>query len=101
MPSSYIGCLGSILPTLGLGVRLSLVSSRVPSLPMVAIHDRRVDSRLRWARTRSPAYHTRGSVEKGELKPGGARAVPEDACGACWVRVGRRRWMANALVQGY
>eukprot|EP00985_Skeletonema_marinoi_P006009 scaffold2603_cov168-Skeletonema_marinoi.AAC.1 len=42
---------------------------------------------------------TRGSVEKGELKPGGARAVPEDACGACWVRVGRRRWMANALVQ--
>eukprot|EP00985_Skeletonema_marinoi_P032525 scaffold39165_cov180-Skeletonema_marinoi.AAC.3 len=42
---------------------------------------------------------TRGSVEKGELKPGGARAVPEDARGACWVRVGRRRWMANALVQ--
>eukprot|EP00985_Skeletonema_marinoi_P027024 scaffold21542_cov129-Skeletonema_marinoi.AAC.1 len=42
---------------------------------------------------------TRGSVEKGELKPGGARAEPEDACGACWVRVGRRRWMANALVQ--
>eukprot|EP00985_Skeletonema_marinoi_P006599 scaffold2855_cov172-Skeletonema_marinoi.AAC.1 len=33
---------------------------------------------------------TRGSVEKGELKPGGALAVPEDACGACWVRVGRR-----------
>eukprot|EP00984_Skeletonema_dohrnii_P035459 scaffold35225_cov155-Skeletonema_dohrnii-CCMP3373.AAC.1 len=29
----------------------------------------------------------------------GARAVPEDARGTCWVRVGRRRWMANALVQ--
>eukprot|EP00984_Skeletonema_dohrnii_P022320 scaffold11453_cov78-Skeletonema_dohrnii-CCMP3373.AAC.2 len=38
----------------------------------------------------TPTYlTTRGSVEKGELKPGGARAVPEDACGACWVRVGR------------
>eukprot|EP00984_Skeletonema_dohrnii_P024112 scaffold13207_cov111-Skeletonema_dohrnii-CCMP3373.AAC.2 len=46
------------------------------------------------------SLETRGSsVEKGELKPGGARAVPEDACGACWVRVGRRRWMANALMQ--
>eukprot|EP00984_Skeletonema_dohrnii_P012539 scaffold5101_cov224-Skeletonema_dohrnii-CCMP3373.AAC.2 len=44
-------------------------------------------------------YNTRGTVEKGELKPGGARAVPEDARGACWVQVGRRRWMANALVQ--
>eukprot|EP00985_Skeletonema_marinoi_P007574 scaffold3335_cov139-Skeletonema_marinoi.AAC.3 len=41
---------------------------------------------------------TRGSVERGELKPGGARAVPEDACGACWER-GSRRWMANTLVQ--
>eukprot|EP00985_Skeletonema_marinoi_P002443 scaffold1019_cov97-Skeletonema_marinoi.AAC.21 len=47
------------------------------------------------------AEETRGSVEKGELKPGGARAVPEDARarGVCLVRVGRRRWMANALVQ--
>ena len=29
-------------------------------------------------------------VEKGELKPGGARAGPEDACGACWAGIGRR-----------
>ncbi len=30
------------------------------------------------------------SVEKEEFKPGGARAGPEDACAACWVRTGRR-----------
>eukprot|EP00984_Skeletonema_dohrnii_P022108 scaffold11221_cov144-Skeletonema_dohrnii-CCMP3373.AAC.3 len=47
----------------------------------------------------STAAAAAAETEKGELKPGGARAVPEDACGACWVRVGRRRWMANALVQ--
>ena len=38
-------------------------------------------------------------VEKGEFKPGGARVGPEDACWACWVRMGRRMWLANALVQ--
>ncbi len=39
------------------------------------------------------------SVEEEEFKPGGARAGPEHACGACWVRTGRRMWKANALVQ--
>ncbi len=39
------------------------------------------------------------SVEKEEFKPGGARAGPEDACGACWVQTGRRMWKADALVQ--
>ena len=39
------------------------------------------------------------SVEKEEFKPGGARAGPEDACAARWVRTGRRMWKANAFVQ--
>ncbi len=39
------------------------------------------------------------SVEEGEFKPGGTRVGPGDACGACWVRIGRRMWLAKALVQ--
>ena len=39
------------------------------------------------------------SEKRGEFKSGGTRVGPEDVCGACWVRIGRRMWLANALVQ--